>query len=151
MLTTAITAQIRTIRNIWALLIELVVVISDALNDPRATTALGATPVVDSECSVIAVAPTPSPTEPRPMATFAHGVWLDWRASWTPRWASRVSTCLSISELILSTSPSARAVSYPGPSSVCTAAAAATSWCARSSMQRRYIAIDGLATAALRE
>src|SRR5580692_10917474 len=80
----------------------------------------------------------PSPTEPRPMATFAHAAPLDWM----PCSASLASTCLSISELILSTSPSATAPSYARPSSVCTAAAAATSSCARSSIKPSYIAID---------
>src|ERR1700733_9102234 len=79
----------------------------------------------------------PSPTEPRPIATFAHAVPLDWM----PCSASLASTCLSISELILSTSPSATAPSYARPSSVCTAAAAATSSCARSSIKPSYIAI----------
>src|SRR5580704_11101780 len=83
----------------------------------------------------------PSPTEPRPMATFAQAVRLGSRAGWMPRWASLASTCLSISELILSTSPSATASSYAWPSSVCTAAAAATSSCVRTSMQPSYIAI----------
>src|ERR1700722_9061876 len=80
----------------------------------------------------------PSPTEPKPIATFAHTVPLDWM----PCSASLASTCLSISELILSTSPSATAPSYARPSSVCTAAAAATSSCARSSIKPSYIAID---------
>ena len=39
------------------------------------------------------MAPMPSPTEPRPMATFAHAVPLDWM----PCSASLASTCLSIS------------------------------------------------------
>src|ERR1035438_1050109 len=80
----------------------------------------------------------PSPTEPKPIATFAHAAPLDW----TPCSSDLASTCLSISELILSTSPSATAPSYARPSSVCTAAAAATSSCARSSIKPSYIAID---------
>lgn len=111
------------------MLTEVVLLITDECSGPRLTVALGTTEVVPAAPSVTAVAPMPSPTVPRPRATFAHAV----RVFWTPCCASRASTCLSISELILSTSPSATAPSYAPPSSVCTAAAAATSWCARSS------------------
>ena len=138
MLMTAMTTQISTIMITWPVLTELVLAIRDARNGPRSTTALGVTPLVDKECSVTAVAPMPSPTEPRPMATFAHAARLDRM----PCCAILASTCLSISELILSTSPSATALSYAWPSSVCTAAAAATSSCARTSMQPSYIAIE---------
>ncbi len=145
MLMTAMTTQMSAIRTTWAVLTELVLAIRDARNDPRSTTALGATPPVGQACSVTAVAPMPSPTEPRPMTAFAHMARPGWRAGWMPCCASLVSTCLLISELILSTSPSATASSYVRPSSVCAAAAAATSCCARSSMQRRYIASERLA------
>ena len=94
MLTTAMTTQISTIRTTWAVLIEVVVDMTDAWNVPRLTVALGAVPVLDKECNVTAVAPIPSPTEPRPMATLAHAA----RLGWMPRCASRASTCLSISE-----------------------------------------------------
>ena len=100
--------QITTIRTTWAVLIEVVVDMTDAWNGPRLTVALGAVPVLDKECNVTAVAPIPSPTEPRPMATLAQAA----RLGWMPRCASRASTCLSISELILSISPSARASLY---------------------------------------
>ena len=74
MLTTAMTTQISTTRTTWAVLIEVVLVITDAWNGPRTTVALGTVPVLDKECSVTAVAPIPSPTEPRPMAAFAHAL-----------------------------------------------------------------------------
>jgi len=108
MLTTAMTTQISATRSTWAVLIEVVVDITDAWNGPRLTAALGAVLVLNKECSVTAVAPTPSPIEPKPMAMLAHAAWL----GWMPRCASRASTCLSISELILSIRPSARALSY---------------------------------------
>src|SRR5207342_1497412 len=138
MLTTAMTTQISAIRITWAVLTELVLVSRDARNEPTSSTALGATPLDGQECSVTAVAPMPSPIEPRPMARFVHAAML----CWMPRCASLASTCLSISELILSTSPSATAPSYAWPSSVCTAAAAATSSCACTSMRPSYIAIE---------
>ena len=72
MLITAITAQISAIRTTWAALTEWVVVITDARNDPRSSTAFGVTALAGHDCSTTAVAPMPSPTEPRPMATFAH-------------------------------------------------------------------------------
>jgi hypothetical protein len=103
MLMTAIATQISAMRTTWAVLTEWVVVITDACNDPRSSTAFGVTALAGHDCSTTAVAPMPSPAEPRPMATFAHAAQL----GWTPRCASLASTCLSISELILSTSPSA--------------------------------------------
>src|SRR5215471_3829710 len=137
MLTTAMTAQISAMRTTWAVLIERVLVIRDAWNDPRSSTALGATPLAGQACSVTAVAPTPSPTEPRPMVTFAQAA-----RPQMSRCASLASTCLSTSELILSTSPSATAPSYAWPSSLCAAAAAVISCRASSSMRPSYIAID---------
>src|SRR5208282_1686280 len=137
MLITAMTTQISAIMITWAVLTELLLVSREARNEPKSSTALGVTPLDDQKCSVTAVAPMPSPIEPRPMARFVHAAML----GWTPRCASLASTCLSISELILSTSPSATAPSYAWPSSVCTAAAAATSSCARTSMQPSYLAI----------
>src|SRR5271169_1473143 len=138
MLMTAMTTQISAIMITWAVLTELLLVSREARNEPKSSTALGVTPLDDQKCSVTAVAPMPSPIEPRPMARFVHAVML----GWMPRCASLASTCLSISELILSTSPSATALSYARPSSVCTAAAAAMSSCARTSMQPSYIAIE---------
>ena len=58
------------------MLIEVVVDMTDAWNEPRLTVALGAVPVLDKECNVAAVAPIPSPTEPRPMATLAQAARL---------------------------------------------------------------------------
>jgi hypothetical protein len=75
MLTTAMTAQMSTISTTWAVLTELVLAIRDARNGPKAMDALGTTPLVDKACNVTAVAPMPSPTEPRPMATLAHTAW----------------------------------------------------------------------------
>src|SRR6476646_9558509 len=132
------TTQISAIRITWAVLTELVLVSRDARNEPTSSTALGATSLDGHDCSVTAVAPIPSPIEPRPMARFVHAAML----GWMPRCASLASTCLSISELILSTSPSATAPSYAWPSSVCAAAAAATSSCACTSMQPSYVAIE---------
>jgi hypothetical protein len=108
MLTIAMTTQISTTRITWAVLTELVVAFTVAWKGPTTTESLGVVPVVDRACSVTAVAPMPSPTEPRPMTTLAHAAWV----GWTPRCSSLASTCLLISELILSTSPSARAPSY---------------------------------------
>jgi hypothetical protein len=68
MLTTAMTTQISTTRTTWAVLIEVVVDITDAWNGPISTAALGTVPVLDKERSVTAVAPIPMPTEPRPVA-----------------------------------------------------------------------------------
>src|SRR5215470_6529695 len=62
-------------------------------------------------------------------------------AGWPPYCASRASTRLSISSPIRSTSPSATASSYPGPSSRCAAPAAAISSRACWSTKTRYIAI----------
>src|SRR5580693_4310910 len=93
MLTTAMTTQISAIMTTWAVLTELVLVIRDARNEPKSSTALGATPLDCQECSVTAVAPMPSPIEPRPMARFVHAATL----GWMPRCASLASTCLSIS------------------------------------------------------
>src|SRR5271166_556690 len=138
MLTTAMATQISAIRITWAVLTELLLVRRDARNEPKSSTALGVTALDDQKWSVTAVAPMPSPIEPRPMARFVHAVML----GWMPCCASLASTCLSISELILSTSPSATAPSYAWPSSVCAAAAAATSSCACTSMQPSYIAIE---------
>ena len=45
MLTTAMTTQISTTRTTWAVLIEVVVDITDAWNGPRSTAALGTVPV----------------------------------------------------------------------------------------------------------
>src|SRR5580693_7444189 len=134
--------QISAMRITWVVLTDLVLVRTDARNEPRSSSALGATPLDDQDCSVTAVAPMPSPIEPRPIARFVHAA----TAGWMPRCASLASTCLSISELILSTSPSATAPSYSWPSSVCTAAAAATSSRARTSIQPSYIAIECLTT-----
>jgi hypothetical protein len=134
--------QISTIRITWAVLTDLVLVRRDARSEPRSSSALGATPLDGQDVSVTAVAPMPSPIEPRPMARFVHAATL----GRMPRCASLASTCLSISELILSTSPSATAPSYTWPSSVCTAAAAATSSRARTSIQPSYIAIEYLTT-----
>src|SRR5271166_6520154 len=78
MLTTAMTTQISTIRTTWAVLIEVVVDMTDAWNGPRLTVALGAVPVLDKERNVTAVAPIPSPTEPRPIATLAQAARLGW-------------------------------------------------------------------------
>src|ERR1700733_8980017 len=142
MLTTAMATQISAIRSTWAMLTDLVLVSREAWNEPRSSCALGATPLGDQDCNVTAVAPMPSPIEPRPMARFVHVATL----GWMPRCASLASTCLSISELILSTSPSATAPSYAWPSSVCTAAAAAMSSRARTSIQPSYIAIEYLTT-----
>jgi hypothetical protein len=72
MLMTAMTAQISAMRITWLVLTDLVLVITEARNDPRSSTALGATPLVGQDCSITAVAPMPSPTDPRPMARFAH-------------------------------------------------------------------------------
>ena len=49
MLMTAMTAQISAMRTTWAVLTELVLVIRDAWNDPRSSTALGATPLAGHE------------------------------------------------------------------------------------------------------
>src|SRR5689334_8546902 len=98
MLTTAITAQISAMRAIWAVLTDLELVIREARNDPRSITAFGAIPLDGQDWSITAVAPMPRPTEPRPMARFAHAERLSWRAGWMPRCASLASTCLSISE-----------------------------------------------------
>jgi hypothetical protein len=117
MLITAMPTQISEMRTTWAVFTDLVLVIREARNDPRSSTAFGAAPLVGQDCSITAVAPMPSPTDPRPMARFAHAARLSWRAGWMPRCASLASTCLSISELILSTSPSATAPSYAWPSS----------------------------------
>ena len=73
---TAMTTQISTTRTTWPVLTELVFAIRDARNDPKLISALGTTALDDQECSVTAVAPMPSPTEPRPMATFAHAIRL---------------------------------------------------------------------------
>ena len=85
---TAMTAQISAMRITWPVLTDLVLVIREARNDPRSSTALGATPLAGQDCSITAVAPMPSPTEPRPMARFAHADRLSWRAGWMPRCAS---------------------------------------------------------------
>jgi hypothetical protein len=48
MLTTAMTTQISTTRTTWAVLIEVVLDITDAWNEPRSTSVLGTVPVLDA-------------------------------------------------------------------------------------------------------
>ena len=63
MLMTAMTAQISAMRITWPVLTEWVVVINEARNDPRSTSAFGATPLAGQDRRTTAVAPMPSPAE----------------------------------------------------------------------------------------
>ena len=49
---TAVTAQISAMRITWPVLTDLVLVIREARNDPRSTTALGVTPLAGQDCSI---------------------------------------------------------------------------------------------------
>ena len=64
MLITAMPTQISEMRTTWAVFTDLVLVIREARNDPRSSTAFGAAPLVGQDCSITAVAPMPSPTAP---------------------------------------------------------------------------------------
>ncbi len=54
MLMTAMTIQISAMMITWAVLTELVLVRRDARNEPKSTSALGASPLDGQECSVTA-------------------------------------------------------------------------------------------------
>ena len=73
---TAMAVQISAMRSTWPVLTDFVLVISEALNDPRSSTALGATWLRQPGLEYHGCGPVRPETEPKPMARFAHAVRL---------------------------------------------------------------------------